>query len=234
MRTERLSQTVFACSDKHASYGVDAFLLARFSVPQENERALDLCAGCGIVSLLWARDGNCQNIAALELLPQAAEFARESIRLSKLEDRVSIINADLRDYKILFPPSCFDLIAVNPPFYKINTGMISPNPERAKARSDQTATLDDICKAAAYLLKSDGRLTVCIRPERAEELKTLLRKSAIAPTRQQSVRHGPEKSPFLVLVEGKKDGGNFDILPDFLSYQTGKPTADYLNLYKRK
>jgi len=233
MKTEPLSDKIFACSDETISYSVDAFLLARFSVPQKDEHALDLCAGCGIVSLLWARDGDCQSIAALELLPQAVEFIRESVRLSKLEDRVSIINADLRDYKILFPPFCFDLIAVNPPFYQTDAGTISPKPERATARSDQTATLDDICKAAAYLLKDSGRLTVCIRPERAEELKTLLHTSGIAPTRQQSVRHSPEKSPFLVLVEGKKGFGDFDVLPDFLLYQAKKPTADYQSLYKR-
>lgn len=234
MRTERLSQTVFACSDERASYGADAFLLARFSVPQENEHALDLCAGCGIVSLLWARDGNCRDITALELLPEAVELAAESIRLSNLEDRVSVLCADLRSCETLLPPSCFDLIAVNPPFYQTGAGTISPNPERALARSDLAATLDDICIAVSYLLKTDGRLTVCIRPDRAEELKSLLRASGITPTRQQSVRHSPEKSPFLTLIEGKKCGGEFTVLPDFLLYQDTTPTPEYLNLYERK
>lgn len=234
MKTEPLSDTIFACFDKHASYGVDAFLLARFSNPQANEHALDLCAGCGIVSLLWARDGNCQNITALELLPNAAELARESIRLSKLEDRVSLLCADLRDYETLFHPSCYDLIAVNPPFYQTNAGTISPIPERALARSDQAATLDDICKAAAYLLKPEGRLKICIRPERADELKTLLYAHQITPTRQQSVRHNPEKSPFLVLIEAKKSAGELSEIPDFLLYQNGTPTAEYLNLYEKK
>ncbi len=233
MKTEPLFETIFACSDKHASYGVDAFLLARFSVPKANEHALDLCAGCGIVSLLWARDGSCQNITALELLPEAVELAAESIRLSALEDRVSVFCADLRDYKTLFPPSCFDLIAVNPPFYQTNAGIISPSPERALARSDQAATLDDICKAASYLLKPDGRLTVCIRPDRAEELKTLLCAHQITPTRQQSVRHNPEKNPFLVLIKAQKSAGELSEIPDFLLYKNGASTAEYLNLYQK-
>ncbi len=215
-------------------YGVDAFLLARFSIPDKDENALDLCAGCGIVSLLWARDSDCRTITALELQPEAVELAHKSIRLSKLKDRVSVINADLRNFKTLFSASTFDLIAVNPPFYQTEAGTASPNPERALARREQAATLDDICIATSYLLKPDGRLTVCIRPERAEELKTILKKSGIPPTRQQSVRHNPEKAPFLVLIEGKKSSSKFEALPDFYLYQNRKPTAGYLSLYKRK
>jgi len=234
MRTEPLSDTIFACSDGHAGYGVDAFLLARFAVPEKGKRALDLCAGCGIVSLLWARDGSCRSVTALELLPSAADLARKSIRLSNLEDSVSILCADLRDHKTLFPPSCFDLIAVNPPFYKTGTGTDSPDPERAVARGDRTATLSDICEAASYLLKDNGRLTVCIRPERAEELKAVMQKNDIFPTRQQLVRHDPAKSPFLALIEGKKGGGDPEPLPDFSLYRDGTPTAEYLRLYERK
>ena len=232
MRREPLSDSIFVCSDKTVTYGVDAFLLARFSVPRENELALDLCAGCGIVSLLWARDGDCRNITALELLPKAAELAREGVLLSMIEDHVSVLCADLRDYKALFSPSWFDLIAVNPPFYQVGAGTISPNPERAFARSDQTAALDNICKAASYLLKSNGRLTVCIRPDRAEELKTLLQASGITPTRQQYIRHDSEKKPFLVLFEGKKGSGELSRLSDFFLYQGRKPTEDYLNIYE--
>lgn len=234
MRTEHLSDAIIACSDKKTAYSVDAFLLAHFAVPGKDEHALDLCAGCGIVSLLWARDGNCRNITALELLPTAAELACESVRLSNLEDLVSVLCADLRNCETLFSPSCFDLIAVNPPFYQTNAGTISPSPERALARSDKTATLADLCKAASYLLKPDGRLTICIRPERADELKTLLYAHQINPTRQQSVRHVPEKSSFLVLIEAKKVSGDLSEIPDFLLYQNGKPTAEYLNLYEKK
>ena len=32
-----------------ATFGTDALLLARFAQPRRNERALDLCSGCGIV-----------------------------------------------------------------------------------------------------------------------------------------------------------------------------------------
>ena len=234
MKTEPLSDVIFVCSNKTTSYSVDAFLLARFSVPQKEEHALDLCAGCGIVSLLWARDSDCRAITALELFPKAVELTHESIRLSKLENRVTVMNADLRNCEILFPSSCFDLIAVNPPFYQSDAGIASPNPERALARSDQAATLDGICKAAAYLLKDGGRLTACIRPDRAEELKTLLKKSGIIPTRQQSVRHNPDKVPFLTLIEGRKGGGEAKNFPDFILYQNGEPTAGYLSLYKRK
>lgn len=234
MRTEPLSDGIFACSDKKAGYGVDAFLLARFAAPNQDEHALDLCAGCGIVSLLWARDSTCQNITALELLPSAADLAQKSIRLSNLEDRVTILCADLRDCETLFSPSSFDLVTVNPPFYQEDTVTISPNSARALARSDQTATLENICNASSYLLKDNGRISICIRPERAEELKTLLYEVEIVPTRQQFIRHDPAKRPFLVLIEGKKSDGRLKILPDLILNQDEKPTLEYLSLYEMK
>lgn len=41
-----------------ATFGTDALLLARFAQPRRNERALDLCSGCGIVSLVWHDAGH--------------------------------------------------------------------------------------------------------------------------------------------------------------------------------
>lgn len=38
-----------------AAFGTDALLLARFAMPRRKETALDLCSGCGIVALAWAR-----------------------------------------------------------------------------------------------------------------------------------------------------------------------------------
>ena len=36
-----------------AAFGTDALLLGRFAQPRRAERALDMCSGCGVISLLW-------------------------------------------------------------------------------------------------------------------------------------------------------------------------------------
>lgn len=54
-----------------ATFGTDALLLARFAQPRRNERALDLCSGCGIVSLVWHDAGHRGPCTALEIDPAA-------------------------------------------------------------------------------------------------------------------------------------------------------------------
>ena len=55
-----------------ATFGTDALLLARFAQPRRNERALDLCSGCGIVSLVWHDAGHRGPCTALEIDPAAS------------------------------------------------------------------------------------------------------------------------------------------------------------------
>lgn len=52
-----------------AMFGTDALLLGRFAQPRRDERALDLCSGCGIVALLWHDAGHRGPCTALEFDP---------------------------------------------------------------------------------------------------------------------------------------------------------------------
>ena len=70
-----------------ATFGTDALLLARFAQPRRNERALDLCSGCGIVSLVWHDAGHRGPCTALEIDPAASD--RKSTRLNSSHVRVS-------------------------------------------------------------------------------------------------------------------------------------------------
>ena len=62
-----------------AMFGTDALLLGRFAQPRRDERALDLCSGCGIVSLVWHDAGHRGPCTALEIDPAAREVRRDGI-----------------------------------------------------------------------------------------------------------------------------------------------------------
>ena len=53
-------------SEAH-TFGTDAMLLAYFANARRNDLACDLGTGCGIIPLLWKRDGNCQKIYGVEI-----------------------------------------------------------------------------------------------------------------------------------------------------------------------
>ena len=67
-----------------ATFGTDALLLARFAQPRRNERALDLCSGCGIVSLVWHDAGHRGPCTALEIDPAASALCAAATALSTL------------------------------------------------------------------------------------------------------------------------------------------------------
>ena len=76
----------------------------------------DLCtgSGCIAISILLART-DIKTAVAVELSPEAAEYARENARNLGVEDRLTIITADVTGI-VFSPEDMFDMIISNPPY----------------------------------------------------------------------------------------------------------------------
>ena len=75
-----------------AAFGTDALLLGRFAQPRRAERALDMCSGCGIISLLWHDAGHRGPCTALELDPDASALCVQAVAENglRLSDWLSV------------------------------------------------------------------------------------------------------------------------------------------------
>lgn len=200
-KSEPLGNGIFALTSEHHKFGADAVLLADFAAPKGTSRLCDLCAGCGIVSLLWSRNGD-YNIDAVEIQNEAAELARRAAEYNKLTN-INVIETDLRKLDASYN-GIYDLVACNPPYKKAGTGKISVGDAAAAARHETLCTLEDIVKAGARILKGGGRFCVCHRPERLVDLITLMRLYKLEPKRIKFVQQRFSSRPWLVLAEGKK------------------------------
>lgn len=78
----------------------DAVLLAAAVEAAGAARILDVGCGSGAVALCAA--ARCPNarITGIELQPEMAALARENIRLNELNERIDIVEADIRTKKI--------------------------------------------------------------------------------------------------------------------------------------
>ena len=76
----------------------------------------------------------------------------------------------------------------------------------AWARSEETCTLSQLCQAAAWLLRWDGRFVLVHRPDRLADLVWELRSHSLEPKRIRFVRHRPDGPIILVLLEARKGG----------------------------
>ncbi len=186
------------------TFGTDAVLLADFAMARKRDNALDLGTGCGIIPLLWLSGEATAHATGLEIDPAAVELAEKSAEENGWSEKMTFVNADMREIKSHLKCESFDLITCNPPYFKAESGYISPENARANARTELTCTIDDVCRAASLVLKYGGRFCMCHRPERLTDVLLSMRQHKIEPKRLRFVQDRANKAPWLILVEGRK------------------------------
>lgn len=97
--------------------GADSLLLADFLTLPPRARVADLGAGCGTLGvLLCARDPSC-TVAGVELRPEACRAAQENVRINGLEERLTVLEGDVRHIRALLPAGDFSCVIANPPYF---------------------------------------------------------------------------------------------------------------------
>lgn len=229
-RAEMLGNGIRAYVTSAHGFGADAVLLARFAAPKPRKRQADLCSGCGIVPLLWCRDDKACMADAFEILPEAAELARLSVRANGFEN-VRVFTQDIRTLSADFM-GCYDLVTCNPPYRAVGTGKASTVPARETARGETHCTLEDAVRAAARLLAGKGRLCLCHRPVRLAELFSLLTNARLEPKRLRLVQQRADTAPWLVLVEAQKNARpGLQVEPVLLCEQEGAFSTEWREIY---
>ncbi|MDY5014617.1 MAG: sporulation protein YqfD, partial [Eubacteriales bacterium] len=146
------------------------------------EAFLNAAAARGIP--LWAirkKGPDCGANAYARDYRTLARLARENVRMNRAEDRVRIVEGDLRAVRTLFPPASFDAAAANPPYRAVSEGKLPAHPDDAAARTETTASLADFCAAAAYLLPHGGEFTLCYPVSRLARLFSALTAVSLEP-----------------------------------------------------
>lgn len=219
----------------HFRLGTDCVLLADFVNTSGLRRGIDLGCASGAALLLLLNRSPGLSMVGLEIVPEAAALARENLALNGLEARGEIITGDIRDHRSLFRAGAFDLVVCNPPYFPPESGAVSPNPDRAAARSELLCTLPELCAASAFLLRTGGRACFVHRPERLSELFVCLSSSGLEPKRLRLVCRDADAAPSLVLVEARRGGKpGLTIEPALLLQNPdGAESAEYRRIYHR-
>ncbi len=205
-KTEYLGGGIYACvSDEH-TFGTDAVLLARFANARKRDKCCDLGTGCGIIPLLWLREKKENSVFAVEIQQNACELVKEAVKINSLEEKLQIVNCDLRLFAENLPMGEFSVVTFNPPYFSKDSGEKSPNESVRIARHEIMSDVFDGARCASHILKYGGRFCVCHRPERLADVFEAMRKSGIEPKKMTLCRRKKGMKPFLVLVEGKKGG----------------------------
>lgn len=187
-------------------FGVDAVILSGFARVKPGETVLDLGTGTGIIPILLAAKTKGSHFIGLEIQPESAEMAQRSVLWNEMEERVSVVQGDIKEAATLFGGSSFDVVITNPPYMNGGGGLVNPSEAKAIARHEILCTLEDIAAAAGKILRPKGRFYMVHRPHRLTDIMTLLRQYNLEPKRLRFVHPYVEKPPTMVLVEAGRGG----------------------------
>ncbi len=191
---------------KRFCFGMDAVLLAGFAKVKPGEKVLDLGTGTGILPILLEARTKGVSFTGLEIQPESADMAARSVRLNHLENKVHIVNGDIRKADRLFGAGSYHVVTSNPPYMTDLHGIKNPNEAKAIARHEILCTLEDVVSQAAKLLAPCGRFYLVHRPFRLAEILTCLCSHGLEPKRMRLVHSYEDWEPNMVLIEALKGG----------------------------
>lgn len=217
-------------------FGIDAVLLSNFAKDiKNNSIVLDLGTGTGILSILLSKKTKLKKIYGIEIQEEVSKMAKRSVELNKLENKIEIINKDIKELKNFFERNSIDSIITNPPYKKLNTGEISEKKNLLISRHEITATLEDFIKISSYLLKDKGSFYMVHKPERLAEIIYKLKKNNLEPKVLRFVHSNNEKEPKLILIKAIKNAKEFLKIekPLFIYNKEGEYTEEILKIYNK-
>lgn len=197
-------------NEKDFCFGIDAVLLSDFAKGiKDGSHVVDLCTGNGIIAILLSGKTNAENIVGVEIQENIAKMAKRSIEMNNIQDRVAILNCDLKNLKDKIPAGSVDAITVNPPYKAKNSGLINERDSKTIARHEISCTLEDIIIEVARELKSSGSMYMIHKSERLVDILYYMRKYKVEPKRIRFIHPNSSEAPNLVLIEGVRSGGKF-------------------------
>ena len=183
-------------------FGMDAVLLSGFAFVREGETAIDLGTGNGIIPILLAAKTPGKHFTGLEIQHDNVDMAQRSVRLNHIEDRVDIVEGDIKTASADFGKAAFDVVA------------------KALARHEILCTLEDVVREAALLLKPQGRFYLVHRPFRLAEILVCLKEHKLEPKRMKLVHPFIDEEPNMVLIEAVRGGkSRMTVEPPLIVYK---------------
>ena len=240
-------------------FGIDSVLLSDFAKDiRNNSVGVDLGTGTGIISILLSAKTQLAKIIGVEIQKDVANMATRSVELNNLQNKIEILNINIKDIKqnkynkeknILqvnnekinkmklienkFQREKFDFIVTNPPYKKIDTGKVNKNEYKYISKHEITARLEDFLEISKYLLKDKGTFYMVHRPDRLVDIIELMRKYKIEPKKIRLVYSSIEKEPSLVLIKGIKNANSFLKIdrPLIIYNENGEYTEEIYKIY---
>lgn len=154
-------------------FSIDAPLLAHFLPALPMEQALEIGTGCGIVSMLALYKKKFAKIYGSEIQDSLSSLARINAGKNGFSLQFEVIPGDFNHTYNNEKIQGIRHIFSNPPYFKLNRGRLSPNPEIRAAKFETQLTLPQLMEKSRAILDPNGSLYLVLPYDRYGECTAL-------------------------------------------------------------
>lgn len=191
--------------EKGFKFSIDAILLSEYVSVGNSRCILDMCTGNAPIPLILSLKTEA-NIVGFEIQELIADLAKKSIDFNKLDEKIKIINDDIKNIGNYYNHEYFDIITCNPPYFKTKSdGYKNKLEVLTIARHEVTINLEDIFALAFKYLKNNGVFYLVHRVERLDDIIYLGRTNRLNVKEIQLVQTKKGDAPSIVLVKCVKN-----------------------------
>jgi tRNA1Val (adenine37-N6)-methyltransferase len=156
---------------------------------------LDIGAGTGLLSLMFAQKNLFAKIDAVEIEDAAASQARSNFDHSPWKERLRLVHTDIKQYD---PEIKYDFIFSNPPFFE--NDLLSMDPGKNRAKHDSSLSLHPLLESMSRLLKEEGEFVVLLPYHRLEVFEALAAGFHFHPNRRIAIKQIAGMDYFRVIL----------------------------------
>lgn len=218
-------------------FGIDAILLSDFSKNiKKNSEIVDMGTGTGILSILAAGKTEPKKVYAIEVQEEVCDMAKRSVKLNNLEEKIEVININVKEILNKINKNSVDVVITNPPYKKHNSGCINEDEKKLISRHEILGNLEDFIMQSSMILKQYGEFYMVNKVERLATIIELMKKYKIEPKELRFVCSKMDKAPNLVLIKGVRNGKEFlKVRENLIIYnEDGSYTDEIYEIYNKK
>ena len=223
--------------DEWFNFSLDSVLLPNFvKINKNTKKILDLGTGNAPIPMILSTMTDAK-LYGIEIQKEVYDLAVESLKINNLEERIELINDNIKNMDKYFEPNSFDVIVSNPPYFKYNENSnINEIIQKTIARHEKEITLSEIVFTAKKYLNNNGTFAMVHRTDRLIEIIEEFKKNNIEPKRIRLIYPKVGEESNMVLIEGRKNGKTgLKILPPLIAHNNdGEYTDEVKEMFKER
>lgn len=224
-------------NDDWFKFSLESVLLPNFiTINLRCKNIIDLCTGNAPIPLILSAKTKA-NIVGVEIQKDVYELAKKSVEINKLENRIKLINDNLSSLKKYYEGDYFDIVTVNPPYFKdLEKSLKNEDIHKTIARHEIYTNLDEIVKMSVYLLKNGGYLSLVHQTNRFFDVVDALKKHNFSINKVQFIYPKADKESNLFMIEACKNGNSEVkfLKPLYIHNEDGSYKDEIVRIFKNK